>query len=186
MELDKRIKEGKRPLTCFDLKEAEKFIGEDGYFAHEMEAFENLDRCYFSRLLGFDTCDKSIPFAVANASRDYEFFIPAEWVMEEEPEPKYRAFTLNEFLKSYKIGDTVTFRLKKDGHAPEKECLVEYTGMITGYESLPEDRDKPGKSSVFLGGCPSISLSRLFEFYELQNKYYYPIVWQPFGVSEDE
>ena len=30
MELDKRIKEGKRPLTCFDLKEAEKFIGEDG------------------------------------------------------------------------------------------------------------------------------------------------------------
>ena len=55
MELDKRIKEGKRPLTCFDLKEAEKFIGEDGYFAHEMEAFENLDRCYFSRLLRVNT-----------------------------------------------------------------------------------------------------------------------------------
>ena len=34
MELDKRIKEGKRPLTCFDLKEAEQFIGKKGYFSH--------------------------------------------------------------------------------------------------------------------------------------------------------
>ena len=187
MELDKRIKEGKRPLTCFDLKEAEKFIGKECYFSSKLENFENLSKVSHANLYNVD--DSSTPFQCYgdDGILCYDCFIlPCEWVMEEEPEPKYRAFTLNEFLKSYKIGDTVTFRLKKDGHAPEKECLVEYTGMITGYESLPEDRDKPGKSSVFLGGCPSISLSRLFEFYELQNKYYYPIVWQPFGVIEDE
>ena len=185
MELDKRIKEGKRPLTCFDLKEAEKFIGEDGYFAHEMEAFENLDRCYFSRLLGFDTCDKSIPFAVANASRDYEFFIPAEWVKPEDPEKKYRAFSLNEFLERYKIGDTVTFRMKKDEHIPEAECLIEYKRMITGYEILPEDKDTPGKGSILLGGCPPTGLARLFEFYEIKNSYYCPAVWQPFGIIDE-
>ena len=130
MELDKRIKEGKRPLTCFDLKEAEQFIGKDGYFAHEMEAFENLDRCYFSRLLGFDTCNKSIPFAVANASRDYEFFIPAEWV--KESEKKFRAFTLAEWALLIKIGaEILAFGIEIPGVAVSVGMLpVLHLGIV--------------------------------------------------------
>ena len=49
MELDKRIKEGKRPLTCFDLKEAEKFEGKEGYFSDYPRAFADgeisLEQC---------------------------------------------------------------------------------------------------------------------------------------------
>ena len=163
MELDKRIKEGKRPLTCFDLKEAEKFIGEDGYFAHEMEAFENLDRCYFSRLLGFDTCDKSIPFAVANASRDYEFFIPAEWV--KESEKKYREYkNLDEFFEvtGLEIGDLI--KLKFPGNNVAELLIV--GGCDNG---------------LFIG-IHKYTFKQLFEIVEISISG----EWKPFGVIEDD
>ena len=165
MELDKRIKEGKRPLTCFDLKEAEKFIGEDGYFAHEMEAFENLDRCYFSRLLGFDTCDKSIPFAVANASRDYEFFIPAEWV--KESEKKFRAFTLAEWIEQHEIGEVIHYRSKSEGI----EAHIMYMGTY----------HHKNRCTIVLG-VASYTLDWLFEEFEIE----IDGKWQPFGVIEDD
>lgn len=181
MELDKRIKEGKRPLTCYDIEEAEKYIGKSCFVCSSYDCFHDLDLLRPTILREVEDCE--IPFH-HDSDKQGEFCLPAEWV--KEPEKKYRPYSLNEFLERYKIGSTVTFRLKKDGHAPEAECLVEYTRMITGYETLPEDRDKPGKSSILLGGCPPISLSRLFEFYELRNKYYVPDVWQPFGVIEDD
>ena len=173
MELDKRIKEGKRPLTCFDLKEAEKFIGEDGYFAHEMEAFENLDRCYFSRLLGFDTCDKSIPFAVANASRDYEFFIPAEWV--KESEKKFRAFTLAEWIDQHEIGEIIHFSYK-DGR---QEFNVMYTGYVIEHGEDIQDVRTIGR--IMLLGT-AYFLEDLFENYVIC----IDGIWQPFGVIEDD
>ena len=173
MELDKRIKEGKRPLTCFDLKEAEQFIGKDGYFAHEMEAFENLDRCYFSRLLGFDTCDKSIPFAVANASRDYEFFIPAEWV--KESEKKFRAFTLAEWTDKHEIGEIIHFSYK-DGR---QEFNVMYTGYVIEHGEDIEDIRTIGR--IMLMGT-AYFLEDLFENYVICING----IWQPFGVIEDD
>ena len=173
MELDKRIKEGKKPLTCFDLKEAEKFIGEDGYFAHEMEAFENLDRCYFSRLLGFDTCDKSIPFAVANASRDYEFFIPAEWV--KESEKKFRAFTLAEWADKHEIGEIIHFSYK-DGR---QEFNVMYTGYVIEHGEDIQDVRTIGR--IMLLGT-AYFLEDLFENYVICING----IWQPFGVIEDD
>ena len=174
MELDKRIKEGKRPLTCFDLKEAEQFIGKDGYFAHEMEAFENLDRCYFSRLLGFDTCDKSIPFAVANASRDYEFFIPAEWVTEEktEPEPKYRPYTIKDFEKAFLNGEFEDFIIFRDKNNPEDVYTMRYNGNF-----------RKGEFEYICLGAKNFSFESLFENYEVAN---YDGDFVPFGVLEDD
>jgi hypothetical protein len=58
--------------------------------------------------------------------------------------------------------------------------------MVTGYETLPEDRDQPGKSSILLGGCPPTGLARLFELYEIKNEYSVPTVWLPFGVLDKE
>ena len=172
MELDKRIKEGKRPLTCFDLKEAEKFIGEDGYFAHEMEAFENLDRCYFSRLLGFDTCDKSIPFAVANASRDYEFFIPAEWVKSEEPEKKYRPYTIKDFEKAFLNDEFDDFIIFRDKNNPEYVYTMRYNGNF-----------RKGEFEYICLGAKNFSFESLFENYEVAN---YDGEWQPFGVIDED
>ena len=165
MELDSRIVEGKKPLTCFDMKEAEQFIGEDGYFAHEMEVFENLDRCYFSRLLGFDTCDKSIPFAVANASRDYEFFLPAEWVKPEEPEKKYREYKdLDEFfdVTGLEIGDLIKLKFPGNNVA---ELLI-----VGGCDN-----------SLFIG-IHKYTFKQLFEMVEISISG----EWQPFGVIDED
>lgn len=185
MELDKRIVEGKRPLTCFDIDEARKYVGKLCYVSNSYDCFRDLKNLVEEVILiDVEDCETPFHFYIDNQR---EFCLPAEWVKSEEPEKKYRPFSLNEFLERYKIGDTVTFRMKKDEHIPEAECLVEYKRMITGYEILPEDKDTPGKGSILLGGCPPTGLARLFEFYELENEYYFPTVWQPFGVEvEDE
>ena len=44
MELDKRIKEGKRPLNCFDTEQAKQFIGKKCYFSDDARDFMNLDK----------------------------------------------------------------------------------------------------------------------------------------------
>lgn len=172
MELDKRIKEDKRPLTCFDLKEAEQFIGKECYFAHEMEVFENLDRCYFSRLLGFDTCNKSIPFAVANASRDYEFFIPEEWVL--PAEKKYRPYTLAEWINQHEIGEVIRFR---------NTCNQEFNVMYLGYilDTNDDIQDIRTKGQIMFVSTP-YTLQELFERYEIC----IDGEWLPFGVIEDD
>ena len=174
MELDKRIKEGKRPLTCFDLKEAEQFICKDGYFAHEMEVFENLDSCYFSRLLGFDTCNKSIPFAVANASRDYEFFIPEDWVLPEEPKKEYRPYSLAEWIDQHEIGEVIHCR-----NEHKQEFHVMYTGYVIDKGEDVEDIRTTGR--IMLMGT-AYFLEDLFENYVIC----IDGEWQPFGVVEDD
>lgn len=73
MELDKRIKPNKMPLTCFDINKAKKFIGNDCYFSLFMEDFENLDYVTKERLV--DVYDNPKPF-----NYDYRFIIPCEWV----------------------------------------------------------------------------------------------------------
>lgn len=192
MELDKRIIDGKKPLTCFEANQAKFFIGEKCYLTNDISIFANLDQfiekegCSNVTYAGvIDTLENigtelSMPFETARLR--WKFCLPCEWVKKEEPKTKYRPFSLNEFLERYKMGNTVTFRLKKGEYVPEAESLVEYQRMITGYEGLPEDRDKPGKGSILLGGCPPVSLARLFEFYELDNDFN----WQPFGILEEE
>ncbi len=187
MELDKRIK----ALTdiqsvtngCHDWE----FMTKKGYFADRITDFENLKtKCVYGEYAGWREHNQCFLCEQAGDKEYFSYFLPEDILLpEEKPEKKYRAFSLNEFLERYKIGNTVTFRLKKGEHVPEAECRVEYTGLITGYETLPENRDKPGKSSILLGGCPPISLARLFELYELENEYYFPTVWQPFGVLDE-
>ena len=185
MELDSRILEGKTYLDCFDTEVAKGFIGKECYLSDGVASFANVDNLNKAVLIEVD--DENIkPYTLENIRWRYSsnFILPCEWV--KEPEKKYRAFSLNEFLERYKIGDTVTFRMKKDEHIPEAEFLIEYKRMITGYEILPEDKDTPGKGSILLGGCPPTGLARLFEFYEIKNSYYCPAVWQPFGIIDED
>ena len=189
MKLDNRILEGKTYLDCFDTEVAKGFIGKECYLSDEVASFANIDNLNKATLKGVDDGHMR-PYKLETTRRHYgawsPFILPCEWVKpEEKPEKKYRAFSLNEFLERYKIGDTVTFRMKKDEHIPEAECLIEYKRMITGYEILPEDKDTPGKGSILLGGCPPTGLARLFEFYEIKNSYYCPAVWQPFGIIDE-
>ena len=181
MELDKRIGDIDTIQTC--LKYDVNSIGCRGFFFDEFCDATDLAKCRYGELIDIvpeNTNDLwfKARFKLGLTNR-FRFFIPEDNL--EPVEKKYRAFTLNEFLERYMIGSTVTFRPKRNEYVPEAESLVEYHRMITGYESLPEDRDKPGKGSILLGGCPPVSLARLFEFYELDNDFN----WQPFGILEE-
>lgn len=192
MKLDKRIKAITDIQSVTDGCHDWEFMTKKGYFADSLVNFQDLSKCEYGTYVDYRERDKCFHCEVVcpDGTTDYNwfsYFLPEDSLLPEvKPEKKYRPFSLNEFLERFKIGNTVTFRFKKGEHVPEEECRVEYTRLITGYETLPENRDIPGKSSILLGGCPPIGLARLFEFYELENEYYFPTVWQPFGVLDKE
>jgi hypothetical protein len=187
MELDKRIKEGKRPLTCFDLKEAEQFIGKKGYFAHCIDYYEDLKSTVFGTLSSTEDGDHS-SFVCTEETFDnyyYHFFIPEDWVLPEEPEKKYRVLTLNEFLERFKIGDAIYIRFKKDG--------AERVVVFSEYNIPPHKDEGNNTESVCLNGIEhhlksivclgmrEYNLTTLFDCYE----YFDGKEWQPFGVIEE-
>ena len=91
MELDKRIKEGKRPLTCFDLKEAEEYVGKKCYISNEYDFFRDLDFTQQKILNGVEDCETPFHY---DSDKQAEFCLPCDWV--KEPEKKYRPYSLNE------------------------------------------------------------------------------------------
>ena len=167
MELDKRIKEGKRPLTALDTDVAKEFIGKQCYFADNIEDFSNLDNV--SVIKGFLTdidddemisgCFKSNGI---RSSFFGHFIVPCEWV--KEPEKKYRPYTIDTFLKKFKLGDSIILK-RKDKNAYE-------VALFTGYY------DK----GIYLGAY-DCKLEYLFSDYELGVNY---DEFVPFGVLEDD
>ena len=175
MELDSRIKEGKKPLTCFDVDIAKQFIGKKGYFSHYIDNYADLKNTVLGTLGSTgDTFHES--FCCAEEPFDnyyYEFFMPAEWV--KEPEKKYRPFSLDEFSNIFKIGDLVEFRYKD---SDEVKCAM-FTGYITDVDRI--DDKNPGSCELMLG-CFHYSLLSLFEKCEL----FLDGKWQPFGIEFKE
>ena len=180
MELDKRIKEGKKPLNCFDTEQAKQFIGKKCYFSDDARDFMNLDKAdgdtlfYVAELQNIWTAEE---YCFADNSNDWRFILPLEWVREEktEPEKKYRPFSLEEFLKIFDVGDQIGFRSKDNGE-------VKYA-MFVGYtdDFFADNTDRSdGKNDVMIG-IYYFSLSYLFENYDL----YFEDEWQPFGVLDE-
>lgn len=186
MELDKRAKEGRRPLTCFDLKEASNFLEKTGYFTNELDCFSDLSEtgCFsgvqFGRLLKINNKRCAFKYLSMDGSYEnsYRFFLPEEWVLPKEK--KYRPYSLNEFLDEHEIGDKITFRLKLE---EQPEDFIRHKVMICGYQTVTGKADTPGEGFVNLGGT-LVSLYELFNTYETPNNYKYPEVWEPFGVEE--
>ena len=185
MELDKRIKEGKRPLTCFDLKEASDFVNKTGYFANEFDYFSDLskvvtDCCsevYYGKLLGIKENKRCVfKYLSMDCSREssYRFFIPEEWV--KEPEKKFRAFTLAEWSYQHEIGEVIHF-MNKDY---KQEFNVMYTGYVidNGEEDIQDNRTTGQIMLINMGYL----LQELFERYEICING----EWLPFGVVEDD
>ena len=173
MKLDSRILEGKRPLTCFDIEEAKKYVGKDCYFSSKFENFENLSKVPHATLHNVD--DNPVPFQCYGEGGVlyYDCFIlPCEWV--KEPEKKYRPLSYKEFWRLFDFGDGVCFRRKGQDTA-------EFS-MFLGYEIDSDgNRDEiPGEGRVNLGGN-RYTLAELFEYYEMQSD----DEWQPFGVVDE-
>ena len=177
MELDKRIKEGKRPLNCFDTEQAMQFIGKQCYFSDDATDFMDLDKAdgdsmfYVAELQNIWTAEE---YCFADNSNDYRFILPFEWVKLEEPEKKYRPYTLAEWVNSHEIGEVIRFR---------NTCNQEFNVMYLGYilDTNDDIQDTRTKGQIMFVSTP-YTLQELFERYEICING----EWQPFGVIEDD
>lgn len=170
MELDERIIEGKKPLDCFDAKDARKqFIGKKGFFGAHESQFMDLDscpKCVLDELKEVDNYAES-PF-MTSCNHCYRFFLPEEWVQPKEE--KYRAYTLEEFIGAMNLGELEPWiRMRPVGS--NKECKFLYTGY----------QETEAGEYICLG-CFQFDFISLFKNYEipdLNGK------WHPFGVLDE-
>lgn len=168
MELDKRIM-GKRPLDCVDSETAKEFVGEKGYFANCIQAFQDLESTDYQ--LVYATLKEVDSQRIIAFTDDFDgessYFLPEEWV--KKPEKKWRAYTIAEFQETFTVGRAVRLR-RKD--TPTKEHLLAFGGYYTL---------RDGRVSI-LFGIHLYTLEELFEQYEWQE--FYTDEYRPFGVEE--
>lgn len=166
MELDKRIINGKRPLTCFDIEEAEKYIGKLCYMCDEYNLFYQLNLIEPAILMGVEDCE--IPFHNGQ-DKQAEFCLPCEWVTNEK---KYRPYTLQEFCDKFTVGQPIKFRQK--GKVGWERYLI-----LDGYNH--EQYENRTVTYIHIGAIP-YTLEELFNAYEWQE--HYTEDFEPFGVEE--
>ena len=171
MELDKRIKEGKRPLDCFDVDIAKQFIGHEGYFCDHRSGFTNIYNLVKDVLRDITPDDNYCEVYKTNCT-SWEYFLPEEWI--KEPEKKYRPYTLAEWIDQHEIGEVIHF-MNKDY---KQEFNVMYTGYVIDKGDDIEDIRTTGR--IMLMGT-AYFLEDLFENYVICING----EWQPFGVIEE-
>ena len=83
MRLDARIL--KNPLTGFDFKIAQEFIGKSGYFGNSVEDFFHLDKLKHGELLRIDEYNGEFYYGVNHVSDFCTYFLPDEYVNHVKP-----------------------------------------------------------------------------------------------------
>ena len=167
MELDKRIKEGKKPLTAFDVMES-KFIGTDCYFSDKASDYGDLSNCQIGRLLSRDGMTGVFNATKNNSYANFDYCLPCEWVEEEKKEPKYRPFKDHAEYKEY-LNDGII------------ESWIQIREKLTG--EVSELMYVGGSEAIICLGAYSFDLNNLFYDFELFNES--TCEWQPFGVLEE-
>ena len=161
MELDKKIKVKKIFDVFSDIEEVKKYYGKDVYCADFIENFSNLKLYTIKRKLKNSFPQECKPFLCGG--QQYRFILPAEFV---EQEKQYRAFTIDEFLNHFDIGEVIVFRSKA---MPNIVCHVLFDGYM-----------ETGKEAFVILGQHRYSLKELFSNYEYDND----DNWLCFGVEE--
>ena len=167
MELDKRIKEGKKPLTAFDVMES-KFIGTDCFFSDKPSDFADLSKCQVGKLMSLDAVSGMFGASKNNSYAIFYFCLPCEWVKEEKKEPKYRPFKDHAEYKEY-LNDGII------------ESWIQIREKLTG--EVSELMYVGGSEAIICLGAYSFDLNNLFYDFELFNEN--TCGWQPFGVLEE-
>ena len=170
MELDKRIKEGKRPLTCFDTEQAKEFLGKECYFSNAYCTFEDLHRIPKSELQ-YISNDKDASDPYKTACYFYPFCLPCEWVEEEKKEPKYRPYTIKDFEKAFLNDEFDEFIIMREKENHDNVYTLRYNGNFIYSHT----------EYICLGG-KNIDFRALFVNYEVAN---YDGDFVPFGVLEE-
>lgn len=173
--LDKKIKPGKRPLTCLDVDQAREFEGKKCFMASGLSYFNDLSRFEFKDIKPFNASVgkllviddlTDLVFYNADTKLAYRYVLPCEWV-EQKNEITFESYTLETFEKEFNIGDVVVFRVKDDDSAEVKY----YKCMYSGYIQKPEN-----KLLILLGGW-LFDFTDLFFLYEINRDN----TWEPFG-----
>ena len=162
MELDKKIKVKKIFDVFSDIEEVKKYYGKEVYCADFIENFSNLKLYTDKTKLKTFFPQECKPFLCGGRQRRY--VLPCEFV---EQEKQYRAFTIDEFLNHFDIGEVIVFRSKA---MPGYTCHVLFVGYV---------EDSKNGMNIILGYY-RYSLQELFSSYE----YCDGDNWVPFGVEE--
>ena len=165
MELDKKIKV-KKIFDCFsDFEEVKKYFNKAVYCADFIENFSNLEHYTNTFIFKEFHMQECKPFVCSG--QQYRFILPAEFV---EQEKQYRAFTIDEFLNNFDIGEVIVFRSKA---MPNYVLHLLFAGYV--------ENGKDNEVAIILGQY-RFSLKELFSSYEYcdgdsDN-------WFPFGVEK--
>ena len=126
MELDKRIDKNKTYIDCFETELAKKFIGKECYLSNDVTLFKNVDSLYKAVLKEVDE-EAISPYMLENTRwrHSSNFILPCEWVKSEEPEKKYRPYTLAEWVDQHEIGEVIHYR--------DKDYKQQFHVMYSGY-----------------------------------------------------
>ena len=148
MELDKKIKV-KKIFDCFsDFEEVKKYFDKEVYCADFIENFSNLKLYTDKRIFKYFYKQECKPFLCVG--QQYRFILPAEFV---EQEKQYRAYTIDEFLNHFDIGEVIVVRSKSVPH-------YVYHVLFVGY--LENGKNE---MNIILGQY-RFSLQELFTSYE--------------------
>lgn len=166
MNLDEKIESIDDIFTPFGSSIlAGQCVGKDGYFANNFEDFSDLSICHHGTLdlVGENKNNPSM-YRIKETGIFYKYFLPSVCVQEE---PKFRPFTLQEFMNKFPMATTITLRHKNDTNY--MRCI------FIGY--LAESN---GSMDVCIGGD-------WYSFKELAEEYEYRSSsgeWVAFGVKE--
>ena len=163
MELDKKIKIKKIFDVFSDYEEVKKYFGKEVYCADFIENFSNLKLYTNKFVLKNVFPEECKPFLVGG--QQYRFILPAEFV---EQEKQYRAFTIDEFLNHFDIGEVIVFRSKV---MPDYVLHLLFAGYV--------ENGKDNEVAIILG-IHRYSLQDLLTSYEYDGG----DNWFNFGVEE--
>ena len=179
MKLDKRIENERLIYTPFTTNKPK--LHEKGYFTDDIHTFTDLENCdcRYGELVEHDGIDYAYPYCCESddgcgdggTTCDwFAFYIPESSLKQKEKQKQYRAFTIDEFLDRFDIGEVIVFRSKA---MPEYACHVLFVGYV-------EDSKNNGMNIIL--GQYRFSLKELFSSYEYcdgdsDN-------WFSFGVEE--
>ena len=163
MELDKKIKVKKIFDCCSDFEEVKKYFDKEVYCADFIENFSNLKLYTDKRIFKYFYKQECKPFLCVG--QQYRFILPAEFV---EQEKQYRAFTIDEFLNHFDMGEVIVFRSKA---VPDYALHLLFVGYV--------ENGKDNEVAIILGQH-RYSLNDLFTNYEYDGG----DNWFNFGVEE--
>ena len=166
MELDPKIKVKKIFDVFSDFEEVKKYYGKEVYCADFIENFSNLKLYTIKRKLKNSFPQECKPFLCGG--QQYRFILPCEFV---EQEKQYRAYTIDEFLDRFDIGEVIVFRSKA---MPDYVLHLLFVGYV--------ENGKDNEVSIILGQH-RYSLKDLFTNYEYDGECNCDN-WVPFGVEE--